>query len=269
MSRLGIARIVAFVLWLGAGGVSGQPAEISMAVRPSIATRSDGLMEEGRLEEAYAVLADHLERSPEAYGARWRAIRLALGLAIAAPAHESSLRWIRIADDHGREALDRYPDDLNAVAWAAAARGRRALVESGTRTIAGLARDAWELTDAVLERDPSHPLGNHVRGKIHQEVSRLPGIARFMGRLFLGNELVSRASWEGAETHLRRAVEADPGMVLFHLDLGQTYAMQEKWSEAIDAFRTGLSVPNRYPVDTRFKQEMERRVEELGDRFGG
>ncbi|MDP2959523.1 MAG: hypothetical protein Q8N53_24095, partial [Longimicrobiales bacterium] len=171
--------------------------------------------------------------------------------------------WLRIADGHGSDLLRIRPDDPEALAWAAAAKGRRAIAEEGPRTVANLAKDAWSLTGRLLAVRPDHPLGNHVRGKLHQEVARLPALKRFLARMFLGSRLVSQAKWELAEEHILRAIAGDPGMVLFYLDLGETYRYQGKTAEALAMYHRGLAVPDRFPVDERFKSTMRRRLATL------
>jgi Tfp pilus assembly protein PilF len=72
------------------------------------------------------------------------------------------------------------------------------------------------------------------------------------------------SSWEGAEEHLKRAIAADPTVVLFHLDLGETYQLQGKTDQARAAFQAGLKVPDLYPTDRKFKETIVRRLEALG-----
>lgn len=222
--------------------------------------RADSLMAVSDMPGAYQVLATRLEVVPGDPEALWRATRAALILGILADDREESLAWTRIADGYGARLLAGRPDDAEAMAWAAAARGLRAIAESGPRATARLSNEVWQITERLLALEPGHPLGNDVRGKLHYEVMRLSKVERWFGRVFLGGDALSQASWELAETHLRRAVEADPGMVLFYLDLGDAYRAQEKFPEAAEAFRRGLAVPDRYPMDSKLKELIKRRI---------
>jgi hypothetical protein len=217
----------------------------------------------GDVEGSYAVLSARLAGDPDDFEARWRATRGALGLGIAGATREERRPWLREADAHGRELLRVRPDHPEALVWAAAARGRRALGEDDARTVVDLAQDTWELTGTLLATHPGHPLGNHVRGKLHQEVARLPAWKRMIARVFLRSKMLGEAKWELAEQHLLRAVSGDPGMVLFYLDLGDTYRYQEKNVAALAVYRRGLVVPNRFPIDARFKATMERHIAAL------
>jgi hypothetical protein len=225
---------------------------------------ADSLLYAGDSEGAFAVLAAHLGSAPDDFEARWRAVRIAVSLSEVGPSHAVRRGWALEADAHGRELLRIRPDDPEALAWAAAARGRHALNEEGLRTPARLAKETWTLTEALLAAHPDHPLGNHVQGKLCQRVAGLPAAARLFGRLFLGSELMGQATWERAEEHHLRAVAGDPGMVFFYLDLGETYAAQGKAAAASDAWRRGLGVPDRFPVDEAFKRLMAERLAALG-----
>jgi len=70
-------------------------------------------------------------------------------------------------------------------------------------------------------------------------------------------------SWEEAEARGRTAVEQAPGMLLFHLDLAETYRYQEKWEAAEAAYREGLARPDSLPVDVEFRRIMEERLAEV------
>lgn len=237
---------------------SGAPEEGKTA-----AEIADSLFLAGDMEASYAVLTARLGLDPDDFEARWRATRVALGFGIVGATHGERQTWLREADAHGRELLRARPDDPEALAWAAAARGRRALGEDDPRTVVNLAQETWDLTGTLLAAHPDHPLGNHVRGKLHQEVARLPAVKRLLARVFLGGKLLSEAKWELAEEHLLRAITGDPGMVLFYLDLGETYRFQGKNTAALAVYRRGLAVPNRLPIDPRFKATMERRIATL------
>ncbi|NJD19590.1 MAG: hypothetical protein FIA95_09965 [Gemmatimonadetes bacterium] len=230
------------------------------AVEKAAVEISDSLLAAGESEASYSVLVARLGIVPDDYEARWRATRGALGLGIMGADKETRRHWLQEADAHGRELLRLRPHDAEAMAWAAAARGRRALAEPGARTVVAVAEETWQLTGELLAAHPDHPLGNHVRGKLHQEVARLPRVKRVLARMFLRGDLLSQAKWELAEEHLQRALAADPGMVLFYLDLGETYRYQGKTAAALAGYHRGLAVPNRLPVDARFKDTMERRI---------
>ncbi|NJD19592.1 MAG: hypothetical protein FIA95_09975 [Gemmatimonadetes bacterium] len=245
---------------LGQATADGSPTQATEARSVALA---DSLLQAGDDTAAYEILDARLAAAPDDFEARWRAVRIALSRAVLGPSHGVRREWALRADAHGRELLRLRPDDPEALAWGAAARGRHALNEDGFGTVASLAKETWALTEALLAADPGHPLGNHVRGKLSQQVAGLPAAARLFGRLFLGSRLVSQGTWARAEEHHLKAVAGDPGMVFFYLDLADTYATQRKNAAAAEVYRSGLAVPSRFPADAEFKRLMAERLAAL------
>jgi len=261
-----LACAAALVLWAPTLGAqtSWEPAG---AASPAWA-RADSLLQAGDPEGAFAALAAHLVTEPDDFEARWRAVGIAVALSVLGDTHVARRGWALEADAHGRELLRVRPNDPEALAWAAAARGRHALNEEGLRDPARLAKETWALTESLLSVRPDHPLGNHVRGKLCQQVAGLPRAARLFGRVFLGGTLVGQGTWERAEEHHLRAVRGDPGMVYFYLDLGETYVAQGAAEAASRVYRAGLAVPARHPLDEGFKRLMSQRLSALGGQPG-
>lgn len=249
---------------LSAQAAQGEPE--AAAPGPTAAERSDRLLEAGDLVGAYALLEAHLGDAPDDAEARWRAVRIAVAQSVVGPRHEVRRRWANEADAHGVELLRVRPDDPEALAWAAAARGRRALNEGGVRGPAELGREVYDWTERVLARDPGHALANHVRGRLSQEIASLPGPARVLARLVVGSGMAALGRWSLAEEHHLKAVRGDPGMVFYYLDLGETYAAQGQERAAVAIWRRALQLPDRYPVDARFKDMMRTRIEEVEGR---
>lgn len=263
MRIVSVPVVCAVVLgFMGFVPVAAQSPVPSATVRSGIEA-ADSLIALGKLEPAYAILMARLDVAPRDFEARLRAVQNALGLGILGATEDTRLYWLREAEAQGRLLLPLRPHDPDAMAWAAASRGRAALAEGSSRTTVRLAEEVWAITDTLLAIAPDHPLGNHVRGKLHQEAMRLSRFKQIIARVFLGFDLVGQASWLQAEEHLKRAVAGDPGMVLFYLDLGETYRYQGKTQEAEAAYRRGLAVPDRLPVDEHLKQVLRERLAAL------
>ncbi len=227
------------------------------------AALADSLLLGGDEAAAYAVLESRLASDPDDAEARWRAVRIAVALSVLGASHVERRDWALRADAHGRELERLGPDDPEALAWAAAARGRHALHEEGMRTPARLANETFDLTRRVLALRPDHPLAHHVRGKLCQQVAGLPRAAKLFARVLLGGELLGQATLEQAEAHHLRAVSGDPGMVFFYLDLGETLAARGSPSAAAQVFRAALELPRRFPVDGDFQRLISERLAAL------
>ena len=244
---------------------------VPTALVQSAADRADSLFSALEPVASLDVAEARLEFEPDDFDARWRAARAALVLGTMAEGWTTRDTWFRIAVAHGEEARRLRPQNPEALSWLAAAQGRRAIESRSARENARLGGVVWGLTEELLALDPDHPLGNDVRGKLHQEVMKLAGWQRTLGRLFLRANILSKASWDASELHLKRAIEGDPTAVIAYLDLGETYLLQEKWELAREAFETGLALPDTYPPDQVFKGQMRRmleRVQENGTPHG-
>ena len=265
LSRLVGAVLVA--LWMGLGGLSAR-AQSTASVAPLIPSTivtADSLFFAMDPVAALGRLEVRLEVAPTDYEARWRAARAALALGVMTDARDMKSAYLRRSSFHAEAAVGLRPSDPDAISWLAAAKGRIAIDISGVRDQVRLGQQVWELTQQLLKLDPQHPLGNDVLGKLNQEVRKLSGFQRFVARTFMsGGAPMKGSSWEGAEEHLQRAIAADPTVVLFHLDLGETYQLQGKTDLARAAFEAGLKVPDLYPTDPKFKEAIVRRLEALG-----
>ncbi len=250
-----------------AASLSGQLSPRARSVEPLVvetSTAADSLFFAMDPRAAYTRLAARIEVAPDDYEVRWRASRAALVLGVMADDRGVKGDWLRIAEHQASEALRVRPGDVEAMAWLAAAKGRLATDIVGVRDQVRLGQEVWELTKRVLAGDPAHPLGNDVLGKLHQEVSKLSGFERFVARTFMGGgDPLRHSSWENSELYLQRAIQADPTVVLFFLDLGDTYRMQGKSQQARRAYERGLRVPDLYPPDPKFKDQIRRGLAEL------
>ncbi|MDE0729516.1 MAG: hypothetical protein OSB36_01185 [Longimicrobiales bacterium] len=210
-------------------------------------------------------LEARVEIAPSDYEARWRAARAALILGVIEEDRERTGRWLRIAVQHASEARALRPDNVDAIAWLAAAKGRLAQDIGGAREQVRLAQEVWALTQEALAIDGNHALANSVFGKLNQEVRSLSGFERFIARTFMGGgDPMKSSSWEAAEEHILRALESEPGTVLFYKDLGDTYRLQDKLDLARTTYQEGLAAPDLYPSDPMWKEQMIDRIKQLG-----
>ena len=250
------------VLAAGAGAAGAQvlDAQASMvsvgsAARPTVEV-ADSFYRAMDAPGAMDVLIARLRAAPDDPEATWRAARVALTLGILTEDRDAKLKWLRAATAYGERLLALDPDGAESLAWAAATKGRLAMDAHNPVTTARLGREVWTLTEALLALDPDHPLGNAIRGKLVQEVRRLSWGERLLARFLLGGDIMGAATWSDSEAYLERAVKGDPGMVVYHLDLGDTYRLQGKSEQAAEAYLRGLALQERLPVDAYYKRRI-------------
>ena len=240
-----------------------QAPDSVMALEPSAIEAADALLDSMDAIGSYRRLVARLEVDPDDFAARWRAARAALALGIMETDNDRTVAWLRAGDVHADAALALRPDDPESLVWAAAIKGRLAIDAGGAREKVRLGQAVWDLGHRLLEIEPDHALGHDVLGKLHQEVRRLAPWQRWLARAFMGSDPIKLASWDDAEAHLTRAIELDPGYVVFYRDLRETYWLQGKLDEAVATFRAGLEVDVRYPTDPKFKRVIRERLAEI------
>jgi tetratricopeptide (TPR) repeat protein len=156
------------------------------------------------------------------YDALWKASRSLADLAEYESDKAKREDMYRRAERLARLAVTANPDDAEAHFHLARAVGRVAL-SHGPKDRVKYGKIVRDEALEALRLDPDHPGGLHVMGMWHAEVRRLPGIARFFAKSFLGGKILGSARWDEAVRLLSRAVEVDPQRLAHHLDLARIY----------------------------------------------
>jgi Flp pilus assembly protein TadD len=170
----------------------------------------------------------------------------------------------RRAEALARRAVSVRSDDAEAHFHLARAVGRVAL-SHGPRDRVKFGKEVRELALEALRLDPNHPGALHVMGMWHAEVRRLPGIARFFARSFLGGQIFGSASWDEAVRYLSKAVEVDPQRLAHHLDLARIYRDRGDREQARVHYRHVIEgTPTDYN-DPRYQAEARAELEKIED----
>src|SRR5687768_11888741 len=240
---------------------------LSMTAAPLAAQANDHLI---RGDEAYGALrpvealayyeAAVAQDSTE-YDALWKASRSLADLAEYEADKAKRADMYRRPERFARLAVAVRPDDAEAHFHLARALGRVAL-SHGPKDRVKYGKAVREEALEALRLDPDHPGALHVMGMWHAEVRRLPGIARFFAKSFLGGQILGSAKWDEAVRLLSRAVEVDPQRLAHHLDLARIYRDIDKpdqtrvhYQHVIDGSPTDFN-DEHYKVEAR--QELAR-----------
>lgn len=193
------------------------------------------------------------------YEALWRgALALVdIGSAVA-PDRKSAMRdsaFVR-AEQLARRAVRVNGNDTEGHFALAVALGSASLTKSPRERVRA-AEEVYREAHRAIALDSTHDGAYHVLGRWHAEMLRVSGVERFFAKEFLGGAIFKQASWDSAETDLRRAVTLDSTRITHHLDLAGVYADRKRWNEArreLDAVR---DLPATAPNDTLFKRQGE------------
>jgi tetratricopeptide (TPR) repeat protein len=185
-------------------------------------TRGDEAYVALRPVDALAHYESAIGEDSTSYDALWKASRSLADLAEYERDKDKRADMYRRAEALARRAVAVNPNDAEAHFHLARALGRVAL-SHGPRDRVKYGKAVRDEALEALRLNPDHPGALHVMGMWHAEVRRLPGIARFFAKTFLGGKIFGSARWEEAVRHLSRAVEVDPQRLAHHLDLARIY----------------------------------------------
>jgi tetratricopeptide (TPR) repeat protein len=234
---------------------------------PSLAAQANDHLVRG--DEAYAALRPvdalaHYEaavaQDSTGYDALWKASRSLADLAEYEADKAKRADMYRRAERLARLAVAANPGDAEAHFHLARALGRVAL-SHGPRDRVKFGKAVREEALEALRLDPNHPGALHVMGMWHAEVRRLPGIARFFAKSFLGGKILGSARWDEAVRFLSRAVEVDPQRIAHHLDLARIYRDIDQPEQARSHYQHVVDGAVTDYNDPQYKREA---AEELG-----
>ena len=241
----------------------GSPVTLfELSESPGVVERADRAYWEGDARESLRLLEGLLANTPDDADARWRAARASVALGIIANGEELENRWYRYAIAHADEALRLDSMNAEVVRWAVASKGQLAL-QTGPFETSRLAQEIWDMSHELLRRDPDDGFAHHALGTLHFEVMTLSRFERFLGRLFLGGDALSKASWDDAIYHHERAIAVEPSAIAFRVGFADTLTRRDRVHEAIEQLRRATSLPTAHPGDSDYRGQAERRLNEL------
>lgn len=230
---------------------------------PSLVT-ADSLYFSGQPTEALQQYRSLLEHNPPDTAILWRATRAAMAIGWLEPDEAVSIPWYQVAQNYGRQAVAASPDQIDAQFWLAASLAREAQIADNPRTCVAKASEAHDLAIRILNRDPNHAGAENLLGQIHYQVMKTPWALRVLGLRLLGGGIPFQASWEESEEHLARAVEIDPEVIAYRLELGRLYLRRDRRELARDQLSRALELPLVHPMDALFQQEAAHLLREAG-----
>jgi len=203
-----------------------------------------------------------IARDSADYEALWKASRSLADLAEYEGDKAKRAEMYRRAEDLAGRAVKIKPADAEAHFHLARALGRVAL-SHGPKDRVKYGKAVREEALEALRLDPDHPGALHVMGMWHAEVRRLPRIARFFARSFLGGQILSSAEWSEAVRLLSRAVEVDPQRLAHHLDLARIYRDIDQRDQARVHYQHVIDGPATDYNDAHYKREAAEEIARL------
>lgn len=230
---------------------------LTLGAASTLAAQAPARGDRGNPQAILAAADSTLATDSLNYEALWRgALALVdIGSAVA-PDRKSAMRDSAFAraEQYARRAVRANGNDTEGHFALAVALGSASLTKSPRERVRS-AEEVYREANRAIALDPTHDGAYHVLGRWHAEMLRVSGVERFFAKEFLGGTIFAKASWDSAETDLRRAVALDSTRITHHLDLAGVYADRKRWGDArreLDAVR---DLPATAPNDTLFKRQ--------------
>ena len=258
---LGMSRRTVFVLILAAVLPGSAAAQLSAFGGPI--AQSDMAYMAGDPALSYSILEAQLAADSTDYELLWRAARAAVVIGIEQEESRDQNHWLDPALRLSERAVIARPDGIDGIYWRGVSAGRRAMNASPSYAV-GLAEAVYTDAHAILAADSLHGGAHNMLGKLNYEIMSLSWFERTVAKTFMGNDALDDTSWENAEYHLQRAVDAWPDFILFHFDMGQLHRKRDRQDQAIESFRQALTLRAVHPIDRRLQDQAREILIEWG-----
>lgn len=146
----------------------------------------------------------------------------------------------REAEAEARALLDADSTDLGARFGLAAVLGLRADREEG-KDLLRTASALYVELERILATDSEHARARHALGRLQAGIMRMSGMKRFVATKFMGGEVLSRASWKGAEENLAWAERTMPDVIDHHYEMAHLYIDTDRPTLAVEELAHVLS----------------------------
>lgn len=159
------------------------------------------------------------------------------------------------------KSVELYPDEGKSHYVKAVATGRMADVV-GTRERISSAHDIRDSVEKAIELEPDYAPAWHLYGVWHSEVNNVGRVERTAAR-FISEGIPDGASNETAEEYLNKAIELNPGHILFRLDLARHYIRAEEDEKAVPVLQEILEMEPDLKDDPQLLIEAEELLSDL------
>lgn len=177
---------------------------------------------------------------------------------------EERRRLVASSVEHARAAVKAAPEYAPGHVCLAVSLERQLRVE-GPKTRAALEREIKSELDRAIGLDPSAGQAYFERGMWNRRLTTMNLWQRGLTRVMLAG-LPRGASMESAVRDLERAVELEPEVIDYRLELARTYLKQKRNGDARRELERTLALPGNRPRDSGLQTEARALLEKLAKR---
>jgi len=192
--------------------------------------------ENAALQLYLSVLMDE----PSHYEALWNTSLLYTRKGRRQPTYEAQSQFYKIAREFAQLAMDEHPEKPRShYVYGVSSLGLADDMPNSSERIQ-LIWDVKEHGEKALKMDPGYAPAWHLMGVWHSNMANIGRGQRLGARILYGS--LPDGSNEKAEQYLKKAIELDPSVILFKLDLAQHYHENNRGEKAIPILESILEM---------------------------
>jgi regulator of microtubule dynamics protein 3 len=212
-------------------------------------------------EEALAAFKSALELQPDNYDALWNIVMLHTSIGHRQTRSSAEEAHYDEAFEYAKILREAHPEQAGSYFAYAAAVGRKAQ-SVGARERIRMSTEIRENAEKAVELDADYSRAWNVLGNWHHRAANLSRLERLAANALFGGA-PEGASNESARAAFERAMELDPGFILYYHDKAEFLITIGKKDEARRVLQKGLELDIRTSDDERWKSNMREMLRKL------
>lgn len=223
--------------------------------------KAQDYFDSGNENAALQIYLSVLKDEPSHYKALWNTSLLYTRKGRRQSTYEAQSQFYRIAREFAQLSIDKHPEKPRShYVYGVASLGLADDMPNSSERIQ-LIWNVKEHGEKALQMDPGYAPAWHLMGVWHSNIANIGRGQRLGARILYGS--LPDGSNEKAEQYLKKAVELDPSVILFKLDLAQHYHENNQGEKAIPILESILEMQAISENDHIDMKEAEQRYDQL------
>ncbi|MCF7787212.1 MAG: hypothetical protein K9N47_13880 [Prosthecobacter sp.] len=166
----------------------------------------------------------------------------------------------RTALDYSERAVKLAPKDSDPHLAVAICLGKLSPLVGNKESIEASHKIKTE-AETAAKLNPKDDFAWHLLGRWNQELAQIGGMTRAVAMIVYGS--LPSASYDEAVKCFEKAIALNPNRLIHYVELGRTYAVMGRKTEAKQFIEKGLAMPNRDQDDPGTKERGRKTLQSL------
>ena len=176
------------------------------------------------------------------------------------PAKADQLKSARTALDYAERAVKLAPAECDPHLSCAICLGKLTPLVGNREGIEASHKIKAE-AETAAKLNPKNDFAWHLLGRWHQELAQIGGMTRALALIVYGG--LPSASYDEAVKYFQKAIVLNPNRLIHYVELGRTYALMGRKTEAKQFIERGLAMANRDQDDPGTKERGRKTLQTL------